>query len=229
VRDGVVIVEREGDGTRTHGERLPRELMAVLDAAGATLHDVDRFAVCTGPGSFTGLRVGIATMQGLALAQHKLIVPVSAFEAMASDVPRSSTLDPRSSEPIAIWIDAHRGEVFAVLYSADGRTMLHEPTSLAPAETLDAWIATGALTADAAVHFAGDGALRYEDVIRERLADPRLPHSPRPLAGTIATIAGAEPARGVSPHAVAPLYIRRPDAELARDRRSSPKAPQGQP
>src|SRR6516165_5121101 len=81
IRGDRVLVERAGDASRTHGERLPRELMAVLDAARVDLREIDHFAVSIGPGSFTGLRVGIATIQGLAFAQNKLVVPVSSFEA----------------------------------------------------------------------------------------------------------------------------------------------------
>src|SRR5512132_3725834 len=92
LRDGHVVAERAGDGSRTHGERLPRELMELLESAGVTLRDIDRFAVSTGPGSFTGLRVGIATIQGLALAQHKLVVPVSSFEALAFVTARTANL-----------------------------------------------------------------------------------------------------------------------------------------
>src|SRR5690349_14925734 len=158
LRDGVVVAERSGDATRTHGERLPRELMAVLDDAGAELQDVTTFAVCIGPGSFTGLRVGIATIQGLAFAQRKLVVPVSAFEALA----RPGSLEPSL---IATWIDAHRGEVFACLYDASGRVVVREPTSLSPAATLDEWMSRG-LAADAVIRFEGDGAIKYRDVIR---------------------------------------------------------------
>src|SRR5260221_7184584 len=61
--DAPIVIERGGDATRTHGERLPAELMAVLGDAGAALADVERLAVAVGPGSFTGLRVGIATVQ----------------------------------------------------------------------------------------------------------------------------------------------------------------------
>src|SRR5258708_39252527 len=77
------VIETAGDEARTHGERLPVELMAVLREAGATIEDVDRLAVAVGPGSFTGLRVGIATIQGLALARQLQVVPVSTFEALA--------------------------------------------------------------------------------------------------------------------------------------------------
>ena len=67
----------------THGQRLPAELAHVLDQASVRIDDVEVIAVAAGPGSFTGLRVGIATMQGLAMAQGAAVVPVSALEALA--------------------------------------------------------------------------------------------------------------------------------------------------
>ena len=68
-----------GDASRTHGERLPGELAAL----GAPFSSIDVFAVAIGPGSFTGLRIGIATMQGLALVDRRRVVGVSALEALA--------------------------------------------------------------------------------------------------------------------------------------------------
>ncbi len=218
LRDGVVIAERAGDGSRTHGERLPRELMEILDAAGVALREVDRFAVSTGPGSFTGLRVGIATIQGLALAQRKPVVPVSSFESLGFCA--NSHVASGTPDAIAIWIDAHRGEVFAALHAADGRTVLAPPTSLPPAATFDAW---GSALADRrTIAFTGDGALKYAGEIRSRLGEAaHIAPSVPLLAGAIARIADANPARAVAPHAVVPLYVRRPDAELARDRRQA--------
>ena len=209
VRDGAVVIERAGDPARTHGERLPRELMALFDDARVELHAIDRFAVATGPGSFTGLRIGIATIQGLALAQGTLVAPVSTFEAL-----RASCSAPGG--PIGVWIDAHRGEVFATLFDADGR-VLHEPTSLPPEATLDAWAAA---LDGRPVAFAGDGALRYRSLIEARFrGSAGIPAAVPPLAGTIGRIAAGEGARVVAPYAIVPLYVRRSDAELARDRR----------
>jgi tRNA threonylcarbamoyladenosine biosynthesis protein TsaB len=211
-RDGAVLAERAGDGSRHHGERLPRELMDVLDSAGAAIRDVDRFAICTGPGSYTGLRVGIATMQGLALAQRKQLVPVSAFDALTDLRPPSSVLQ-------AVWIDARRGEVFASLSGADGRGIV-APSSLSPDATLAAW--TEALKGHARIRFTGDGAIRYADAIRTALGDRAdIPASVPMLAATIAQIAAANPDRALAPHAVVPLYVRRTDVELARDRRAA--------
>lgn len=222
-RDGVVLAERAGDPSRTHGERLPRELMAILEEASVTLREVDRFAVATGPGSFTGLRVGIATIQGLALAQQKLVVPVSSFEALATVTCHASATAVRNPDPIAVWIDAHRGEVFASLYAADGRTVIALPTSLKPDATLDAWAAS--LATPMSIRFAGDGAATYAELIAARLGTrATLPEGVPLLAGAVATLAAAEPARAVAPHAVVPLYVRRSDAELARDRRQASEA-----
>src|SRR4051795_10820340 len=123
--DGRVTIARAGDASRTHAERLPLELMALLDAAHVRLADVDRFAVAIGPGSFTGLRVGIATIQGLALARGALVVPVSIFEALAWRARNEAVA-------IATWIDAHRGEVFASLFAPDGATVLQPASSLPP-------------------------------------------------------------------------------------------------
>ena len=212
-RDGRVAVERAGDGSRTHGERLPEELMAVLRDAGAALDAVEQLAVAVGPGSFTGLRVGIATMQGLAMARGLRVVPVTSFEALA-------WIARGTADAIGAWIDAHRGEVFAALYSGDGRVSLAPATSLAPGATLDAW--SGALSAFPRVRFIGDGAARYRDAIEGRLGARATVDAAAPsLAGAVASIAAHEPDRAVAPHAVVPLYVRRSDAEIARDRRDA--------
>lgn len=219
VRDDTIVIERAGDGSRTHGERLPRELMGILQDAGVALGDVDAFAVVTGPGSFTGLRVGIATIQGLALAQRKPVAPVTSFESLAriaADIPLPAP------SLIGVWIDAHRGEVFASLYEPDGTRVRERPTSLSPGATLDAW--RPALQGDIQVRFIGDGAEKYADDIAGRLGErARIARGTATLAATAGRIAAADPTRLVNPHAVVPLYVRRSDAELARDRRAALK------
>ena len=209
VRDGRVVVERAGDAARTHAERLPRELMDVLDAARCSLGEMDGFAVITGPGSFTGLRVGLAAIQGLAFATQRDVFPVTAFDAYARHA--------GAGHVTAVWIDAHRNEVFATLLDAEGRT-LEQPSSRPAANTLDAW--QPALSGLTRVRFTGDGAARYRETIRSRVGDAAIVDETVPLlAGMAGQIAEASPQRAVSPHAVVPQYVRRPDAELARDRR----------
>src|SRR5262249_9336271 len=86
LRGRTVVGEIVGDPERTHGERLPVDLRRVLDVSSVSLSAIDLFAVVAGPGSFTGLRVGIATIQGLAMAAGRNVVPVSALEALARSV-----------------------------------------------------------------------------------------------------------------------------------------------
>lgn len=209
----LIVSERAGESRRATAERLPLDLMAVLQDAGVTLDDVDRLAVAVGPGSYTGLRIGIAAIQGLALARGLPVTPVSTFEALSWHARGSA-------DAIAPWVDAQRGEVFATLLAGDGRGVLADASSLSPSATIDAW--QSAFPAGGRVRFIGDGALRYRDQILAALADRAVVDPTIPLlAAAIGRIAAADPARAVRPHALAPLYIRRTDVELARDRREA--------
>lgn len=198
-----------GDPAVTHGARLPTDLMRALDAARVALASLDLLAVAAGPGSFTGLRVGISAMQGLAMATGLHIVPVSALEALAASAANSRA-------DVAAWMDAQRGEVFATLLDPSGTRVVIEPSSLPPDATLDAWRPSMRGTD---VRFVGDGAMRYADLIRGRLGADVDIVLPPPLAPLVGRIALGAPGRAVAPHAVVPIYIRRPDAELARPER----------
>lgn len=210
VHDGVTRVERVGDGLITHGQRLPNEIAATLSAADVDIRDIDLLAVASGPGSFTGLRIGIATVQGLAMAHDLRVAPVSALEALAR-----AAINPHHQ--IATWMDAQRGEVFAALYAPDGRDVLIPAVSAVPSVVLGTWAATVDLKQ---LTFIGDGAVGNADVItREVGPDARVLASP-PLAGRIGQIAADDPARAVLPHAIVPIYVRKSDAELARARRT---------
>jgi tRNA threonylcarbamoyladenosine biosynthesis protein TsaB len=204
-----VLAELSGDARLTHGERLPGELMRVLAAAGMELGRIELLAVAAGPGSFTGLRVGIAAMQGLAMAAALRIVPVSALEALAVAAGPGPEL-------IGTWMDAQRGQVFGALFDPAGQRVLLDPSALTPLETLQSWSNT---LGNRPIRFIGDGAVRYADVLDRELGPQGivLPPPP-PLAGIIGSIASANPDRAVLPHAVIPIYIRRPDAELGRTR-----------
>jgi tRNA threonylcarbamoyladenosine biosynthesis protein TsaB len=208
VRDERVLAVTTGGATATHAERLPAELARLLDTAGVSLGDVELYAVGAGPGSFTGLRVGIATVQGLAMAHGRRIVPVSVLEALADAAPGTSA-------PVAVWMDAQRGQVFGSLYAAGDRAVLSPPTSLTPGDTLARWTPLADLRQAV---FVGDGAVRYRDILTAHLGAPPEVVEPPPLAPIIGRIAARRPERAVLPHAVVPIYVRRSDVELARER-----------
>lgn len=225
VEDGELTAGGHGEASVSHDVRLPQPLFAMLEARGLTIGDVDALAVATGPGSFTGLRVGIATMQGLALATGKSIIPIPTLDAVAyeaSQAPEAATLD-----YVAAWLDGQRREIFAALYAirrqpnAEGEpgppvAALLMPPQVGPPALIAAGIAD--LIGDAHAGFAGDGAERYRAVIDALgLRETRI-FPIRPIAPALARLAWQRRETAVAPHAVIPVYVRRPDAELARER-----------
>lgn len=214
VEDWRVLAERAGDPSRTHAERLPVDALELLSELGWTTSDVDLFAVASGPGSFTGLRVGIATAQGLALVHRKHVVPVPALRALAEAAAKGQ---PRGAT-VAAWMDAHRGDVFSALYEisvagSDTVATLSEldgPVVGRPSDALDRWAAAGLPQV-----ICGDGASIYASMVPGTTAV--LPHPS--LAGIVGRLAVTMAAAGaaVVPASVLPLYVRRPDAEVLRD------------
>jgi tRNA threonylcarbamoyladenosine biosynthesis protein TsaB len=210
LRGDDVLAEVPGDAARTHAERLPGDLMAALEHARLALSDVELFAVATGPGSFTGLRVGIATMQGLALAANRPLVGVSVLDALAHAV-----AIPDAEMRVATWVDAWRGEVYAALY--EGVRELEGASVELPETILRRLRGTRTV-------FVGDGAAVHREAILRGMDDLEavLPPVVEPqLADVIGRLARAEIERGhrPGPADIQPLYVRRPDAELARDAR----------
>jgi tRNA threonylcarbamoyladenosine biosynthesis protein TsaB len=219
LRDGCVLIERSGDPGTPHGRRLPGDVLDALSEAGVALADVDLYAVASGPGAFTGLRIGIATVQGLAFAHARHVAAISALEALAS----AACVQSRAAAGtlVAPWMDAARGEVFSALFDIRGDAEVEPfevdgPSVATPDATLARW---QPFMNGRSIVFAGEGAVRYADRIsaaleRRAIVLPSVP----PLAGTIGHLALQRPHLAGLPHAVRPLYVRRPDAELAREK-----------
>ena len=213
VVDGHVGGEWTADAARSLAALLPRGLIDALAAGGWTLKDVDLLAVAVGPGSVTGLRVGIATMQGLAVALGRPLLGVSSLEALARCAVEEHG-DPTST--ISVWVDAWRGEAYTGLYRHGQE--VRPVTVGAPADALAALAEI-----DGPVLLVGDGAALHRSLIEERLGRRAIfaaTMQPK-LAPTIARIASARAAAGERslPDAIIPLYVRRPDVERARDAR----------
>src|SRR6478672_7231648 len=214
VDDGRVLIEREGDPTRTHAQRLPAELLEALAAVNAATADIDLFAVASGPGSFTGLRIGIATIQGLAFVHRRRVAAVSALRALGEAAAAGLPTGVR----VAAWMDAHRHDVFSALYevgapSDTGVATLVElegPAVGPPATALERWSESGLPTA-----ICGDGAILYRALLPSSIAGV----APPPIAAIVARLAliAAREGTTVAPGGVQPLYVRRPDADVPRD------------
>ena len=224
-RDDDVLTVVHGDATRTHGERLPGEMDRALNEAGVARHALGLLVVASGPGAFTGLRIGLAAMQGLAMVLNVPVVGVSALDAVAETLWLSRPGD-RQPPRMVVWMDAQRGEVFDgrfvpasaaadLAWMADGDPNVGPPDE-ALARLPETW-REGTL-------FAGDGAERYRDSIAAWSQAASIVAHPAALAPALARIGRRRAQQGQAgpPHALQPLYVRRPDAELERQRRTSP-------
>ena len=219
VRDGAAAGQFAGDPARPHAQRLPGDILALLAEHGLEPADVDVFAVAAGPGSFTGLRIGIAAIQGLAFATRRPVAGISALEALAHAAGQGGVAG--GSPRIGVWMDAQREEVFAAIYSRDAAgaswRLTDGPMVDAPLAVAHRWRAGAE---GAALPIVGDGALRYRGVLEEVFGPAASVIDPPLMAPSIAMLGWQRAVAGEAglPHAIRPLYVRRPDAELARDR-----------
>jgi tRNA threonylcarbamoyladenosine biosynthesis protein TsaB len=215
-RDGEVLHESQlglsPQGRPLHATRLLEEVERAVAAAGGW-QEVDLLAVGLGPGSFTGLRVGIATARGLSVSLGLPARGVCTLDALAAGIGE----DGAEGERLAV-LDGWRGEVFAALYSPGGER-IWEPAVYRP-EDLAARVAE--LSAPPLV--AGSGAVRFrQELARDgvRIADDSDPA--HRVAGRH-VCAQAAAMEGEDPNGLAPIYLRPPDAERWRERDASQRA-----
>jgi tRNA threonylcarbamoyladenosine biosynthesis protein TsaB len=204
-----------------HATRLLELARGLLERAEVGWGELDRIAVGVGPGTFTGLRVGIATARGLAQSLDAELVGVSSLRALAEGAfADGGPSGAAGADAVLAVIDARRGEVFAAAY---GRVAgappreLSAPRALAPERVADV-LERARLAHPGAAGWRwmalGDGAVRYHEQIARAGIDSPAPASElhHVSAGAICTLALAEPAGAGAP---LPDYRRRPDAELA--------------
>jgi tRNA threonylcarbamoyladenosine biosynthesis protein TsaB len=180
-----------------HSARLLPGVEFLLASLALTPADLGGYAVVAGPGSFTGLRVGLSTVQGLALASGRPCLGVSALDLLAERM--------RGAAPhLAAMMEAGRGEVYAGLYDGAARP-LGEALRVEPAAFL-ARVPAGAA-------FLGDWVLEHESHVRAAQPAAVLPRRSLFLAGTLARVAAARLAagEGAGPEALRPLYLREAD------------------
>ena len=216
----VAVVSRSGplseittDNAETHALHLMGMVDQALARAGMLLGALDGFAVTRGPGSFTGLRIGLSSVKGMAMATGKPVVPVSSLEVLAIQARSISG----ASDTIVSLIDAYRREVFLAGYRFQGGRMIEVigETVIAPDQVAE--LTTGV---PGAVILVGNGAVRY----REKLAG-----SPGPGAGIrfapdtdhvirAATVGEIGMDRlhtgGMTAADIMPVYLRKSDAQI---------------
>ena len=209
--DGRIAARRFEPMSRGQSERLMPMVREVLSEAGADFPDLDLLAVTTGPGAFTGLRIGLAAARGMALAGDLACFGVTTLYVVAAGVSETE----RQKANMLVVLDSKRAEVYAQAFRSDLRP-LSEAQALMPAD-LAALTANGEGDADR-VLVAGDGAGQVIQALKDKGIEAVLSTAPGvPDAATVAAIAAerwfpdqpAEPLR--------PLYLRPPDAKASKN------------
>lgn len=202
-----LVFERES-GVNAHSEVLLPIIDESLEVGGITLGDLSTIAIGAGPGSFTGLRIGMATAKGLCFASGISLTPVSSLAALALDGYLGS--EPWDQSMVAV-LDARRREVFAGVFRRSGDTVVavSEECVLPPSQLGD-WLRQQGATENLAL--VGDGAIKYAELlapIGTLLHDARA----TPSAHAVARLAlGHKPVDVLA--SAAPSYVRLPEAEI---------------
>jgi tRNA threonylcarbamoyladenosine biosynthesis protein TsaB len=204
--DDMLIAESRINVKVTHSERIMTEMNRMLESSGLEIGDIDVFAIAIGPGSFTGLRVGLSTIKGLVYATGKRLVAVPTLEALAWNLPFSR-------HPVCPLLDARRKEVYAGIFKwADNsfaRIMEEQ------AVRLDDLL----LKIKEPTIFTGEGSALYRDGIINAIGDRALFAQPQimaPSPSSVAYLGMRKAQRGEfdNPVSLVPLYLRRSEAEI---------------
>jgi len=219
VEDERLLAEVASDITGRHVERSDAMIEHVLDCAGTAISDLAAVAVSLGPGSFTGLRVGLALAKGLCFGRGLPLVGVPTLDAMAGALVGAAGL----VVPVR---DARRGEIYFALYGAAGGALsrLSDYRALAPEALADELLAqagqgeAGAAGRAAQLVLVGDALARYGETLRSRLgarmvAAPEVLWPPRPAI--VAALGGRLLAEGKTADLdeIEPIYVRASEAE----------------
>ncbi len=241
--DAGLIVETRLNVKSTHSERLMTELDHTLKRAGLKISDIDVFAAAIGPGSFTGLRIGLSTVKGFSYVTGKPIVSVPTLEALVWNFPYSRY-------PICTMLDARKKEVYAALFKWEDENNPPQPpftkggrggiksgeikglrghssgtfiklipeTSVKPEEFIHNALR---LKPDERIILTGEGALLYKDTIievmgRKAIFAPSQKMVPSPSNVAFIGLEKAMKGEFSEPISLIPFYIRKSEAEIKK-------------
>ena len=206
LRGESIVRELASEDARPPSERLLPAVDALLRAEGLGLEAIEAFAVSIGPGSFTGLRVGIATVKGLAFGSGRPVAAVPTLAALAHPAQDGSS-------PVAAILDARRGEVYAALFAPDGGLALADAV-LSPAALAER------LPEGTRIVVGEGGGFAAEAIARSLRGAVRVLAAPygAASAGAVGILGARALARGEGRAAadVTPRYVRRAEAEARR-------------
>ena len=205
-----LLAEIVVDSLANHSDKLLLHVEQILSEQQWTLAEIAVFAVIDGPGSFTGLRVGVAAAKGLARACHRPLFGVSSLHLLAGALPYANL-------PVCTLLDARKKEVYAATFStATGSPRLLDEPRVLPPQQLLAEMTVPAL-------FVGSGALLYRDLIVARFGAqatfaPGPLHTPRASSAAPLVLQQLRAGAEGNPEQLLPRYIRPSEAEIAQQK-----------
>lgn len=213
IDDEGVIAEYSLNIRATHSERLMPAIGRLLKDSGIMPRDIDGFAVSIGPGSFTGLRIGLATVKGFAMGCNKPVAAVSTLEALAFNLAYAEYL-------ICPILDARKNEVYAALFKSDGKGGMKR---LVQDMAID--MQTFLREYDEDIIFLGDAVDIYREKILDMFKDrahfaPKNKNMPSGVSVAELGLKRLRDGKAADPSGLAPFYIRRSEAEINLEKKS---------
>lgn len=204
--DRTLLAEFSLGGRRTHADWLIPAIDSLMELAGMRVSDLDGYGVVVGPGSFTSLRGGLATVKGLAVATGLPIVAVSTLRTLAMQLPFAGL-------PVCAMLDARKKEVYAGRYHWEaGRLQQISSERVCSPEALLEELREPTL-------FIGDGAAVYRPLLLRQLGDhahfaPSFLNLPRAAAAALLAFEAWQDGQALAPAEITPVYLRPSEAEL---------------
>ena len=200
---------------KTHSETLLPLVDELLKYIGLSIEKIDAFACCIGPGSFTGIRIGIATIKGFALAINKPVIAVSSLYSLAYNASHFDGL-------ICSMLDANNNNIYSALYQGENHV---ERIGDYFTDSIDEWIAK-LKTISANILFVGDGSITYQQQLKEALQDRAYfvpQHMNEQSAISLARAALYQLQKGETETAenLHPLYLRKSQAERMEEAKNN--------
>lgn len=212
IKDGVSVFENNITNALTHSETLMPMIDYALKSVKLTVNDIDLFAVSCGPGSFTGIRIGVSAIKALAYATDKPVYGINTLSALAYNLSVVENI------PICPIMDARRSQVYNAIYKFENGA----PIEVVPPRALSIEELCSSITEK--TYFVGDGVNVYKDTIIKLCGDKALfapPHLTLQKASSIAYAAMvAQKENYLTPEALEVIYLRKSQAEREREERN---------
>lgn len=194
-KDHELLGEKKSEDQKTHSEKLLPIMDALLEELGLKIAQMDLFAVCVGPGSFTGIRIGVATVKGIAQALNKKVIPVTSLEGL---------LNKTDSENACAIINARHENVY---FQIRRKNCDELPDFMPISQLLNEKVG-----ANEKITFIGDGVKEFENFIKNN-CDSDFLYDFYQTSSNIGKVALnkylADEKNAVLPHAIVPIYLRK--------------------